>query len=35
MFFNVISQETEMFGKGKRLSKDKYEIKKGLKCFLR
>jgi len=33
MFFNVISQETEMFGKGKRLSKDRYEIKKGLKVF--
>lgn len=33
MFFTVISQESDMFGNGRLLSKNRYELMRGLKVF--
>ena len=33
MIFSVTSKKTESFGKGKYLSKDRFEIEPGLKVF--
>jgi SAM-dependent methyltransferase len=33
MIFTVVSKKSEMYGKGKQLSKDRFEIKRGLNVF--
>ena len=33
MIFTIVSTESDMYGKGRKLSKDRYEIDKGLKVF--